>query len=170
MVTGSAAGMFYGLTRATFDLDVVIELAPARLDDFVAAFSEDCYCERSAVEEAVERGSMFNVIPLSGGMKTDFILLRDEPFEQAKFARRRQLAWRPGTVWVIDPADLVLSKLVWARESRSQRHLADVREILASAERVEQSSQTAAQEMRQCRPGRDAPARSARALRANDRK
>lgn len=132
MVTGSAAGMFYGLSRATFALDIVIELPPARIDDFLRAFSGDCYVERSAVEDAIARGSMFNVIPLSGGLKTDFILLQDEPFEQAKFSRRRQLPWRAGIVWVIDPADLVLSKLLWARESRSARQLADVREIMAN--------------------------------------
>ena len=128
MVTGSVAGMFYGLSRATFDLDIVIELGPARLDDFLAAFSGDCYVERSAVA----RGAMFNVIPLSGGLKTDFIMLRDEPFEQAKFRRRRRLLWCAGTVWVIDPADLVLSKLLRARGSRSERELADVRIIMAS--------------------------------------
>ena len=75
---------------------------------------------------------MFNVIPLSGGLKTDFIMLRDEPFEQAKFRRRRRLLWCAGTVWVIDPADLVLSKLLRARGSRSERELADVRIIMAS--------------------------------------
>jgi hypothetical protein len=33
--------------------------------------------------------------------------------------------------WIVSPEDLVLSKLVWAKESRSELQMRDVRELLA---------------------------------------
>ena len=99
MLTGSAAGMFYGLSCSTVDPDIVLDLAREQVAAFVEAFAADSYVE---------------------------------PFDRAAFARRRRVAWRGGTVWVISPPDLVISKLCWARLTHSDRQIADVRAILAS--------------------------------------
>ncbi len=132
MLTGSGAAMFYGLSRSTADLDVVVDLDILDVAPLVDAFDGDYYVNADAVFDALERRSMFNVIPFFPGLKTDFILLRDEPFQQEAFSRRRQINWHGTLVWVIDPRDLVLSKLNWARESHSAQQFADVRAIMAS--------------------------------------
>ena len=132
MLTGSGAAMFYGLSRSTADLDVVIDLDILDAAPLVDAFDGDYYVDPDAVFDALERRSMFNVIPLFPGLKTDFILLRDEPFQQVAFERRQQVDWHGTPVWVIDPRDLVLSKLNWARDTHSEQQLADVRTIMAS--------------------------------------
>ncbi len=132
MLTGSGAALFYGLSRSTNDLDVVIDLEVLEVAPLVDAFDGDYYIDPDAVFDALEHRSMFNVIPLVAGLKTDFILLRDEPFQQVAFSRRRRIDWRGTPVWVIDPRDLVLSKLNWARDSYSGQQLADVRTIMAS--------------------------------------
>lgn len=132
MLTGSGAAMFYGLSRSTADLDVVIDLDILDVAPLVDAFGGDYYVDPEAVFDALERRSMFNIIPLVPGLKTDFILLRDEPFQQVAFSRRRRIDWRGTPVWVIDPRDLVISKLNWARDSHSEQQFADVRTIMAS--------------------------------------
>jgi hypothetical protein len=73
---------------------------------------------------------MFNVIHFSSLLKADFILRRDEPYERAKFLRRRVVDVEGLPVAVISPEDLILSKLVWARGSASARQAEDVRLLL----------------------------------------
>jgi len=132
MLTGSGAGMLYGLSRSTADFDIVLDLAHEQVAPLVEAFHEDYYIDPDAAFDAVERQAMFNIIPLEGGLKVDFIVLRDEPFDTTAFKRRRQVDWHGTPVWTISPADLVLSKLRWAQITYSDRQLADVRAIMAS--------------------------------------
>ena len=65
---------------------------------------------------------MFNVIPYAfRGLKTDFIVLRDEPFELTAFGRRQQAELaRQAAVWVIRPADLVAEQAALGAQSRTQ--------------------------------------------------
>lgn len=132
MLTGSTAGTFYGLSRTTVDVDIVIDLDILQVAPLVEGFSTDYYIDADAVFDAVERQAMFNVIPLAGGPKTDLIVLPDDPFQQTAFARRRQDEWHGTPVWTIAPADLVLSKLRWAQITYSDQQLADVRAIMSS--------------------------------------
>ena len=132
MLTGSGAGMLYGLSRSTADFDVVIDLAHEHVAPLVEAFHEDYYIDHDAALDAVNREAMFNIVPLQGGLKVDFIVLRDEPFDMAAFQRRQQIDWHGTLVWAISPGDLVLSKLRWAQITYSDRQLADVRAIMAS--------------------------------------
>ena len=77
-----------------------------------------------AAAAAVADGTMFNVIHLSSLLKADFILRRDEPFERAKFARRRTVDLDGTPVAVISPEDLILSN--WA----AALHLTDALQAL----------------------------------------
>lgn len=130
MVTGSVAGQFYGLDRSTMDTDVVIDLGPGRAIILVAALRDGWVVDAAMVGEGLARRTMFNVIAAAGG-KFDLIPLSNDDFEQSKFRRRLDMDWHGTQVSVITAADLVLSKLVWARESHSATQFADVRAIMA---------------------------------------
>ncbi len=132
MLTGSGAGSLYGLMRGTRDFDIIVDLLHEQVAPLIEAFFEDYYIEPDAVFDAVERQSMFGVIPYKSSFKTDFIVLPDEVFDQTAFARRQQVDWPGKPVWAIRPADLVLSKLRWCQITYSDQQLADVRAIMAS--------------------------------------
>ncbi len=132
MITGSVAGYFYGLNRSTQDTDIVVKLPLALATRFVAAFKDGFYVDQAMVEDAIRHKLMFNVISLRGGGKFDMIPLKDEPSEREKFERRAAHDWHGRPIWVTTAPDLVLSKLDWARDSRSRRQFADVRAIMAS--------------------------------------
>jgi hypothetical protein len=131
MLTGSTAALFYGRDRSTVDVDVVVDCEGADFATLAGALGPGYFLDAEAASRLAATGAMFNAIPVQGGPKVDFIPLTHAPFEQAKFGRRVQLAWHGRPIHVITAADLALSKLEWARESRSQRQLADVRAILA---------------------------------------
>ena len=131
-ITGSVAGTFFGHNRVTVDIDMIIDLRLAVVRALVDGLEGEYYIDEPAVADAVRRGTMFNIIPSFGGPKVDLFPLTDDPFEQSKFARRTQRAWKDGQVSVVTAEDLVISKLRWAQVSHSDRQIGDVRTIMAS--------------------------------------
>ncbi len=113
-------------------MDVVVDCTTRDVDTLVDLFSHDCYIERSAVAEAIEMKSIFNIIHNEWIIKGDFIVRKDEPYRQAEFVRRRQIDVDGTPVTVTAPEDLVLSKLVWARETGSELQQRDVHAILGA--------------------------------------
>lgn len=130
MLTGSLALAIWARPRMTRDVDVVIEADAAAVQRVVDAFATDCYVSPEAAAVAAAERSIFNVIHLTSLLKVDFIVRRDEPYERAKFARRRLLELDGLHAAVISPEDLILSKLRWASGTGSARQEEDVRLLL----------------------------------------
>lgn len=132
MLSGSLALNAYSVSRMTRDIDLVIELKADNFDTFATIFeNRDCYFHRESAQEEVSRQGMFNVIDWTLGGKIDFIVCREDAFQQEEFIRRIRLPVFPNfDCWVISPEDLVLAKLIWIQDLFSERQLDDVRNIL----------------------------------------
>jgi hypothetical protein len=132
MLTGSMALNYYAQPRMTRDIDVVIEVRPMDVPRLVAAFERDYYVARAAVLRAVEEGSIFNVIHEESVIKVDCIVKKDVEYRNVEFERRRQVAIADFRTFIVSKEDLTLSKLIWAKDSRSELQLGDVRNLLAT--------------------------------------
>lgn len=122
MLTGSLASSLQGEPRATHDIDLVVELWAEAGQGLVQAFSEpDYYLSEAAIRNALLNQSMFNLIDVRGGDKVDFWILTDEPFDRARFARRRPETVFGTTMMVSSPEDTILMKLRWAKQSGGSR-------------------------------------------------
>ena len=64
-------------TRATFDLDIVIDPTEQQLEEFLSRLGDDYYVSSAAAREAFEQRGMFNVVDYKTGIKADFILRKD---------------------------------------------------------------------------------------------
>jgi len=64
MISGSAASSFYAFVRTTQDGDLVVALAPDRIEEFAAAFATEFYLDRDSIRRAVQMRSSFNLIHL----------------------------------------------------------------------------------------------------------
>ncbi len=115
MVVGSVASSLQGIARSTLDMDMLARLSREQALALVERLEDDFYVSSAAVEEAVRRKSMFNVVQFSSGFKIDVYVLGGKPFELEEFARRQQVESDGGTLWVATPEDLILSKLDWYR-------------------------------------------------------
>ena len=60
-------------------------------------------------------------------------MLKSDAYRQEEFARRKQINLGDFQTWIVSREDLILSKLYWAKESRSEMQLRDVRNLLAAA-------------------------------------
>ncbi len=130
MVTGSIALSVYAQPRMTRDVDLVVELRPGDADRFVALFERDFHCDLDRVRDAIARGTMFNLIHIGAVVKVDCIVRKDTPYRVEEFRRRRTMTVNGQPMFVVSAEDLVLSKLDWARDSRSEIQLRDVRQLL----------------------------------------
>jgi predicted nucleotidyltransferase len=139
MVTGSVAATFYAVPRLTRDIDVVIECGPEGASRLYGVFAPDCYVDEDAVREAVSRRGIFNVIHNDWLIKADFIVRRDDAYRDAEFERRRRIDLEGTGVWVVAPEDLILSKLLWARDSDSEMQKQDARAILRSVKDLDRA-------------------------------
>jgi hypothetical protein len=132
MLTGSMALNYYAVPRMTRDIDVVVALGPDDADRVIGLFETDFYVDPGAVRRAIATCGTFNVIHDRFVVKVDFVVRKDSEYRREEFARRRRVDVEGQPLWIVAPEDLVISKLDWARETRSEVQLADVRSLMAS--------------------------------------
>jgi hypothetical protein len=137
MVTGSMATNFYTVPRMTRDIDIVVELAEKDLSRFISLFESDYYLDSETVRGAVKDRGMFNLIQNEYVIKIDFVVRKDTPYRRREFGRRKKVTIDDHNIYVVAAEDLILSKLVWAKDSRSELQLLDVRNLLKSVKRLD---------------------------------
>jgi hypothetical protein len=132
LVTGSTATVAYGEPRFTNDIDIVVDLHPDQVLQFCAGFPPpDFYLSQDAVRAAVEAKHQFNLLHPGSGLKIDFILLTDSEFDDSRRRRARQLAVLPRrTVSFASPEDVILKKMLYYQEGRSDKHLRDIASVI----------------------------------------
>lgn len=70
-------------------------------------------------------------------MKIDFIVKKSSAYQQEAFSRRKQVLVEKCPVWFIAAEDLVISKLVWAKDSHSEMQLKDVANLMATVNNLD---------------------------------
>lgn len=131
-ICGSVAASLHGYPRMTQDIDILIEANEEQLEAFLRAIEARLfYVSRAAALEAERHSGMFNVIDAETGWKADLIFLKQSPYEQEGFRRRMRGMAPWGEAVVQTPEDVILSKLVWARESQSERQYQDAAVVAA---------------------------------------
>ena len=139
MLTGSMALAVYALPRMTRDLDLVVECDQGDADRITKLFAADCYIDEDSVLTAIKDRTMFNIIHNEWIIKADFIVRKGDEYHQTEFGRRRPYDIEGTAVYVTAPEDLILSKLVWAKNSDSMLHVQDVQTIIISASNLDWS-------------------------------
>jgi hypothetical protein len=136
---GSLASSFQGEPRATNDVDLVVDLEPARVRAFVAALGPDFDVDEEALRRAAVERTSWNIIYAPAVTKIDLFVLRDTPFDLAEFSRRRRVDVRAGeSLYIKSPEDSVLRKLLWYRAGGevSDRQWRDVVQVLRQSRSV----------------------------------
>lgn len=136
MVTGSVASMIYGEPRLTLDVDLVVALEVERAADLLDAFPQSEFyrppLEVVRLECSRDARGHFNLIHLETGMKADVYPAARDALHRWGLAHRRRLPLAAGAIQVAPPEYVILRKLEFWREGGSEKHLRDVRAMLAA--------------------------------------
>ncbi len=132
-IVGSVAASVYGEPRATNDVDMLILIREADVERLQKAFPEEQFylppAEVIRAELKRREGAHLNVIPLETMLKADLYPLSAEEAEW--LARRREMRIADRPVWLAAPETVIIHKLRFHREGGSEKHLRDVRGMLA---------------------------------------
>jgi len=131
MITGSVASMAYGEPRMTLDMDIVIDLPGKKAEIFCQKFGDDFYKDLNSILEAIRQEGHFNIIHIPSGSKVDFYQLKGDSLSQQMFASRRQESFSEDKKASFSrPEDVIINKLIFYKEGRSEKHLRDIRGML----------------------------------------
>lgn len=122
----------YAQPRMTRDIDVVAAFYLRDVARIAETMGSGFYVSEEAAREAVLHQTSFNAIHEDSLIKVDFMVRKREGHRPHEFERRVRLKLDTFDLWVVSKEDLVLSKLDWARESKSERQLTDVENLLAT--------------------------------------
>lgn len=132
MLTGSMAMNFYAEPRMTRDIDLVLALANTDAGIITEAFEPDYYVPTEALGESIQAEHMFNLIHQESVIKVDCIVRKSSPYRRLEFERRQRIEVRDFSTWIVSKEDLILSKLVWSQDSRSEQQMRDIQSLLAT--------------------------------------
>ncbi|MEW6690689.1 MAG: hypothetical protein AB1452_16545, partial [Pseudomonadota bacterium] len=135
-ITGSVAASVYGEPRLTADIDVVLLLALRDIPGLRGAFPESAYYvppeETLRAQISRETGGMFNLVHHKSQFKADIYLAARDALHAWALEHRRRIDLAGAGAWIAPPEYVVVRKLEFLREGGSDKHLRDIRFILAA--------------------------------------
>jgi len=134
MLTGSLATAFHGRTRATQDVDLVVDPAALQLPALVRSLTAaGLYVSMDAAQEALSTGGQFNAIDPGSGWKADLIIRRSREFSTVEFQRRQPAVVLGIEVPIVTLEDLIIAKLEWSELGNSETQRRDILGLMEDA-------------------------------------
>jgi hypothetical protein len=136
VIIGGFAATMYGITRTTFDIDIIVNLEEKHIEALSAAYPPPrFYADPHQMRNAMNIGSTFNIIDSTRGEKADlFPLTMDLRYKPAFENRIRRVVdlpdMKPFSVWTARPEDVIVGKLLAWNEGHSSRHPSDIFEMM----------------------------------------
>jgi hypothetical protein len=135
LISGSVAAMLYGEPRVTHDIDMIVFLQDQDAAQLATIFPKaQFYVPPLPVileELRRERLGHFNLIHVESGLKADFYPAGRDNFHFWALRHARRYTIGASTITVAPPEYVILRKLEYHREGGSEKHLRDIRSILA---------------------------------------
>lgn len=136
--TGGIASSMYGEIRTTVDIDVIILLGAGSIEALERIFpNSEFYCpprDVVEIERARDQRGHFNLIHFESGFKADVYVSTDDPLQTWAIRNRRLINIEGTQLWLAPPEYVIVHKLKFYREGGSEKHLRDIRGILAVTE------------------------------------
>ena len=135
MITGAVASIIYGEPRLTNDIDLVINMKSGNVEAFADTFPiEDFYCpppEVIRLEIGRSQRGHFNLIHHKTGFKADIYSAGRDELHHWGLKNRKPVDVEGEKFWLAPVEYVILRKLEYYREGKSEKHLRDISCILA---------------------------------------
>jgi len=146
LISGSVAAMIYGEPRFTNDIDLILFLRAPDVERLRAAYpAPEFYLPPAnviATELNRERGQ-FNIIHADSSLKADCFVVGHDEFHAWAFRHARRYPFDAIEITLAPPEYVIVRKLEYFREGGSEKHLRDIRAMLAvSSELIDHQALT----------------------------
>lgn len=135
LVSGSVAAMLYGEPRVTHDIDLIVFLRSNDLARLPEVYPAPAFylppADVIAIEVAREHRGHFNVIHADSGLKADFFTANRDELHGWAFRRARSYNSAACVISLAPPEYVIVRKLEFYREGGSEKHIRDIRAMLA---------------------------------------
>ena len=75
---------------------------------------------------------MFNLIHTESSIKVDCIVRKKEEYRLTEFERRQKIRLTDFDIYIVSKEDLIISKLIWFKDSNSELQKKDIKNLLVS--------------------------------------
>ena len=100
MIVGAFGGYPFGITRITFDIDILVDLREQDFEVLSQKFPlPRYYADPEMMRNSTEMGIMFNIIDTSEGIKADLVPLKREPDYEMITQEARRLGKEALDMW-----------------------------------------------------------------------
>ena len=122
-VTGSVMSGIHGEPVTSYDVDIVVKMDAAQAVRLADALPQRFYRSEESLVDAARTCGMANLIDSDTGLKVDLSCMQPTSYRDAVFLRRVKVSLGPGTPEFdgVTPEDIVLMKLLWRKDTRSQK-------------------------------------------------
>jgi hypothetical protein len=134
LISGSVAAMLYGEPRFTNDIDILVFLRASDVERLPATYpAPEFYLPPiNVITAELGRGrGQFNIIHADTSLKADCFIVGSDEFHAWAFRHARRYPFDALTITLAPPEYVIVRKLEYFREGGSDKHLRDIRAMLA---------------------------------------
>jgi hypothetical protein len=133
-IGGSVASIVYGEPRLTHDIDLVLFLNKDEVKSLIENFPIDEFYSppEDVIHTELKRGAEghFNIIHHSTGFKADIYFVGNDKLQTWAFDNKKEIEFDNLILPVAPPEYIIVKKLLFYKEGRSEKHLTDIKGIL----------------------------------------
>jgi len=139
VIGGSLASTLYGMVRTTQDSDIITEMGPEHIDEFVSSLQDEFFIDEEMIADSIQHNSSFNIIHRDTMFKVDIFIPRQRPFQRSQITRAQRQTFELESAMSANfasPEDTILSKLEWYRMGGevSERQWRDILGVMKTRE------------------------------------
>ncbi len=122
-LTGSVAAGLHGEPIISMDIDIVVNMTVEGASRLAKKWERDLCADEESFRQAALSHGIASMLHFPSGLKVDISVLPDTPFYREVMRRRVRfdVTHAQEGFWVVTPEDIILMKLWWRRDSRSEK-------------------------------------------------
>ena len=130
MLVGSLSSNMYGEPRQTDDADFVVELGNVPLTTLISRLGTEFRMETQLGFETITGSNRYHIHHLESAFLIELFLLTDDPHNQSRFARRRQILFADVPAAVQSVEDVIIQKLRWFKRGNRTKDWEDAKNVI----------------------------------------